>query len=187
MEMPNLWNPSSGQKLGSNSSAARRERCTTNQEKTNPFGSVNIEMIIKMCEWKIAENTSLENRLNKKSRRPFISVNTLPGATTTWLYDTGAEVSVMEQREFRKIPIEKRHKKKLVTMKISSASKNALNATGIFEMPVTVMGKTVKHDIIVVQNINFNAIMGVDLIKHLGLVYYAKKKFAFETVEHQFC
>ncbi len=65
-----------------------------------------------MCTWKIAENTSLENRLNKKSRRPFISVNTLPGATTTWLYDTGAEVSVMAQREFRKIPIKKRPKEK---------------------------------------------------------------------------
>ena len=74
-----------------------------------------------MCTWKIAENTSLENRLNKKSRRPFISVNTLPGATTTWLYDTGAEVSVMAQREFRKIPIDKRPKKKPVTMKLSSA------------------------------------------------------------------
>jgi hypothetical protein len=57
------------------------------------------------------------------------------------LYDTGAEVSVMAQREFRKIPIEKRPSKKPVTMKISSASKDALNATGINEMPVTVMGK----------------------------------------------
>ncbi len=51
-----------------------------------------------MCTWKIAENTSLENRLKKSYGRPFISVNTLPGATTTWLYDTGAEVSVMVQR-----------------------------------------------------------------------------------------
>ncbi len=46
------------------------------------------------------------------------------------------------------------------------------------------MGKTVKHDIIVVQNINSNAIMGADLIEHFGIVYYAKKKkFAFETDE----
>jgi hypothetical protein len=103
------------------------------------------------------------------------------------LYDKGAEVSVMAQKEFRKIPIEKRPKKKPVTMKISSASKDALNATGIYEMPATVMGKTGKHDIIVIQNINSNAIMGADLIKHLGLVYYAKrKKFAFETDEPQF-
>jgi hypothetical protein len=72
-------------------------------------------------------------------------------------------------------------------MKLSSTSKDALNATGVYEMPVTVMGKTVKHDIIVVQNINSNAIMGFDLIEHLGEVYYAKKKkFAFETEEPQF-
>ncbi len=94
-------------------------------------------MIIKTCTWKIAENTSLE----KRSRRPFISVNTLLGATTTWLYDTGAEVSVIAQREFRKIPIEKRPIKKPATMKISSASKDALRATGVCEMPVSVMGK----------------------------------------------
>jgi len=111
----------------------------------------------------------------------------LPGATTACLYDTGAEVSVMAQREFRKIPFEKRPRKKPVTMKISSASKDALNATGIYEMPISVMGKTVKHDIIVVQNINSNAIMGANLIEHLGLVYYAKKKkFAFENEEPQF-
>jgi len=102
--------------------------------------------------------------------------------------DTGAEVSVMAQREFRKIPIEQRPKKKPVTIKTLSPSKEALNATGIYEMPVTVMGKTVKHDIIVVQNVNSNAIMGADLIEHLGLVYFTKKKkFAFETEEPQFC
>jgi len=72
-------------------------------------------------------------------------------------------------------------------MKISSASKDALNAMGIDEMPTSVMGKAVKHDIIVVQNINSNAVMGIDLIEHLGLVYYAKKKkFAFESKEPQF-
>jgi len=72
-------------------------------------------------------------------------------------------------------------------MKISSASKDTLNATGIYEMSISVMEKTVKHDIIVVQNINSNAIMGANLIEHLGLVYYAKKKkFPFENEEPQF-
>jgi len=98
-------------KLGSNISDAPRNCCTINQEMKSPFGSLNIEMISKTCTCKIAENTSLENRLSKKSCQSFISVNTLPGATTTWLYDTGAEMSVMVQREFRKIPIENRPKK----------------------------------------------------------------------------
>ncbi len=77
--------------------------------------------------------------------------------------------------------------KTTVTMKITSVSKDALNATGIYEMPISVMEKTLKHDIILVQNINSNAIMGADLIKHIGLVYCAKKKkFAFENEEPQF-
>jgi len=38
-----------------------------------------------------------------------------------------------------------------------------------------------------VQNINSNAIMGADLIEHLDVVYYAKKKkFAYETDEPPF-
>ena len=43
-------------------------------------------------------------------------------------------------------------------------------------MPITVMNKTVNHDIVIVSNLNSNAIMGIDLIEHLGLVYKAKKK-----------
>jgi len=39
----------SSKTLGSNSSAAPRESCTNNQKKKNPFVSLNIEMIVKMC------------------------------------------------------------------------------------------------------------------------------------------
>ena len=52
---------------------------------------------------------------------------------------------------------------------------------------ITVMNKTVNHDIMIVSNLNSNPIMGTDLIKHLGLVYKAKKKkFVFEEDEPQF-
>jgi hypothetical protein len=83
----------------SNSSAAPRESCNK-QPKKNPFGSLNIEMIVKMFTWKIAENTPLANRLNKHVKQTHI--------TSTWLFDTGADVTGMAMREFRKIPIEKR-------------------------------------------------------------------------------
>jgi hypothetical protein len=49
------------------------------------------------------------------------------------------------------------------------------------------MNKTVKHNVIVVNNLNSNAIMGIDLIEKLGLVYKARKKtFVFEEEEPQF-
>jgi len=60
-------------------------------------------------------------------------------------------------------------------MKISSALKDAFNTTGIYEMPITVIGKMIKHNIIVVQNINSNAIMGANVNEQLGLVFYSKK------------
>ena len=102
-------------------------------------------------------------------------MNTFPGPTTTWLFETGAEVSVMAQKEFRKIPIGKRPVRKPVKIRISSASKDTLKATGMYEMPITMMGKTVNHDVIVVQNINSHAIMGADLIEHLGLVFSKRR------------
>ncbi len=47
--------------------------------------------------------------------------------------------------------------------------------------------QTVKHNVIVVNNLNSNAIMGIDLIEKLGLVYKARKKtFVFEEEEPQF-
>ncbi len=114
-------------------------------------------------------------------------MKTIQGPTSTWLFDTGADVTVLAMREFRKIPIEKRPIKKPPTMKVSSASSDSLKIVGVYELPFTVMNKTVKHDVIVVNNLNSNAIMGIDLIKKLGLVYKARKKrFVFEDEEPHF-
>ncbi len=49
------------------------------------------------------------------------------------------------------------------------------------------MNKTVQHDVMIVTNLNSNAIMGIDLIEKLGLVYKARMKtFVFEDEEPQF-
>ncbi len=107
--------------------------------------------------------------------------------TSTWLFDTGADVTVLAMREFRKILIDKRPVKKPPTMKISSASSDSLKIVGVYKFPFTVMNKTMKHNVIVVNNLNSNAIMGIDLIKKLGLVYKEQKKtFMFEEEEPQF-
>ncbi len=59
------------------------------------------------------------------------------------MFDTGADVTVMAMREFSKIPIEKRPVKKPPTVKISSASSDSLKIVGVYEMPFTLMNKTV--------------------------------------------
>jgi hypothetical protein len=59
-------------------------------------------MIVKMCTWKIAENTSLANRLNKRVNHSHITVKTIQGPTSTWLFDTGADVTVLAMRELKK-------------------------------------------------------------------------------------
>ena len=40
--------------LESISSSAPGQSCNNNQESKNHFGSLNVEMIVKMCTWKIA-------------------------------------------------------------------------------------------------------------------------------------
>ena len=63
-----------------------------------------------------------------------------------------------------------------------------MQACGTYKIPITVMNKTVNHDIVIVANLNSNAIVGIDLIEHLCLVYKSKKKkFVFEEEEPQFC
>jgi hypothetical protein len=53
-------------------------------------------------------------------------MKTIQGPTSTWLFDTGADVTVLAMREFRKIPIKKRPIKKPPIMKILSASSDSL-------------------------------------------------------------
>ena len=72
-------------------------------------------------------------------------------------------------------------------IQINSATNTALHIVGIYDMPITVKGTTVRHNVIVVSHLNSNAIMGIDLIKKLGLVYAARKeKFYFEEDGPQF-
>ena len=119
--------------------------------------------------------------------RPFISVQSIKGVTTSWLYDTGAKVTVLALREFRKIPVALRPIKQFSNIKLESASKNAIKVIGVYELPITVQHKTVKHNVIVVDNLNSAAIMGIDLIDKLGITYISRKReFVFQEQEPAF-
>jgi hypothetical protein len=72
--------------------------------KKTPLGSLNLEMIVKMYTWKIAENISLLNRLNKPVNRPHITAKTIKRPTSTWLLDTGADVTFYRKDIISKNP-----------------------------------------------------------------------------------
>ena len=149
------------------------------------LNDLNADLIKRICSWKIAENKAKCNLITVP--RPFIQVQSIKGVTTNWLYDTGAKVTVIALREFRKIPVDNRPPKQPTSIRLESASKNVIKAIGQYTMPITVNGKSVQHGVIVVDNLNSGAIMGIDLIEKLGVTYNARKReFMFEDGEPSF-
>ena len=174
-------------KLDDSPSTAPGGDCSNNQSEPEFDKSLNVELIERLCAWKIA---ALQTKVSNESLsvpRPFIKVQSLPGVTTNWLYDTGAKVTVLALREFRKIPVEKRPVRKPSNVRLESASTNVIRVVGEFELPITVNNHTIKHNVLVVDNINSPAIMGIDLIDKLGISYNSRKRiFTTETSEPVF-
>ena len=97
---------------------------------------------------------------------------------TAALYDSGADISCMSEAEFRRIPVDERPKQ-LTGQKASliiSAGGNPLNVKGIYNCPISVLGKTTEHPFRVIKGLNEPVILGADFInKHL-LLYDPKYK-----------
>jgi len=113
--------------------------------------------------------------------RPFISVNA-NGVKNSWLFDSGASVSCMSIKEFRKIPLEKRPPKLPHYKQLTSASKDTLKVSGVYNLTLTIHGREIVHPVYVCDNLHQNAILGIDAITKLGICYStARKVFFYET------
>ena len=102
--------------------------------------------------------------------RPFVHVKG-HSIASDWLYDTGADCSVMSTALFETIPLQARPPKRNSYGVLRSASKNTLKVHGVFDMSLQVMGKNVKAPIYVCENLNQPAILGMDIIQQLGLSF----------------
>ena len=97
---------------------------------------------------------------------------------TAALYDSGADISCMSEAEFRRIPVDERPKQLSgqKTSLIISAGGNPLNVKGIYNCPISVLGKSTEHPFRVIKGLNEPVILGADFInKHL-LLYDPKYK-----------
>jgi hypothetical protein len=113
--------------------------------------------------------------------RPFLKVvaNKTQG---TWLYDTGASVTCMSLREFRKIPPDNRPPKLHSNLKLISAAKTILKVTGMYMLQLDIFGKSITHPVHICESMNQVGIIGMDVIAKLGLTYLTTKKaFIFES------
>ena len=103
--------------------------------------------------------------------RPHLPM-VLPGEiVTNALYDTGAPVSIIDERMFRQIPIAARPSKVADHgITLSGINASPLNIRGLYCMNVKLLGQVFQHTFFVVQGLSSEAIIGMDFISKFGLV-----------------
>ncbi len=110
----------------------------------------------------------------------------MQGVSGSWLFDTGASVSLISIKEFRKISPEHRPQKKPATINLTCASDKMLSIVGIYDFNLTIQGRTIRHPVYVANNLGNAAILGIDAIKAFGLIYSpSKNSFNFENKINQ--
>lgn len=107
----------------------------------------------------------IENIVAKSFRRPFVPV-IIFNQKIKGLYDTGADVSCLDEKIFREIPVHLRPKKILEQRKNSfkSATGNELVVKGRYLIPIQIGDRKLKHEIFVVKNLSEKFILGIDFI-----------------------
>jgi hypothetical protein len=143
-------------------------------------------MITALCAKKKIEETKI-NEIEYQNSRPRNHSQTIKGTENIpWLFDTGAQAMCLSEKLFRKIPAEITPKKMITNRRFVVAGGQAQDPVGIFNLSFTWTDKegrllAVLNDEIVMKTLNSGAIMGLDLIRKMGLIYRSRKYvFKFE-------
>ena len=132
----------------------------------------------------------------RPSQRPMISATLPGGSRVDSLYDTGACVSMIDEKEYRNIPINLRPQKDHYApwLTLHSANNELMQVKGCYVMPVTVLDRKINHHFYVVKNLSSPLILGIDFINQhslaynpdLGEVHFTREwECAAATVSHQ--
>ena len=139
-----------------------------------------------MCAKKAIEK-ELINDIETSKSRPIINLKSVSGTENfPWLYDTGAQATCLSEKLFRKIPINIRPPKVKTNRIFVGAGGQPLQPVGVYVLPFTWTDRkgnslTVQHEVVVMKDLNSGAIMGMDLIRSLGIVYFNQShEFHFE-------
>ena len=88
----------------------------------------------------------------------------------TFLYDSGAQVSLVGRKAFRKIPVNKRPEKINFRLTCSGVSGSKIKVLGCYMLNVKILGKTIEHPFFIVDKIpGQSGVIGIDIIKKFGL------------------
>ena len=116
--------------------------------------------------------SEIENQSQNKSGRPYLAV-LFEGMSLRGLYDTGADLSCISEKAFRRIPPEKRPAKLPDTTqaKLKSASGDQLEVRGKYSLKIKLGHNEVQHSFFVIRNLNDDLILGIDFIHKHQLNY----------------
>ena len=82
------------------------------------------------------------------------------------LYDSGAQVSLLSQKAFRKISVDQRPQKINLKLQCSGVSGAKLNIKGCYLLDIDILGQAFQHPFFVVSRVPGHAgVLGIDLIK----------------------
>ena len=93
----------------------------------------------------------------------------------------------MNVSEFKKINVNKRPLRINTEKELRCASSKRLTVKGTYLMNLTILGRDIQQIVYVCENLGQAAILGIDAIEKLGLIYSAKQKqFGFKSENTNF-
>ena len=148
------------------------EQCVVNSQKPRTAKRKNVWAKFKNSLLSILSMT-LSSLLgsNDAIDRPMVELKIRgSNSTDSFLYDSGAQVSLISKKCFRKISVHKRPKKINFDLTCSGVSGSQLNVLGCYMLNFKLLGKEIEHPLFVVDSIPGQAgVIGIDVIKKFGL------------------
>ena len=116
-----------------------------------------------------------ENKLS--SKKPYVALF-LSGMPLKGLYDTGADVSCVDEKTFRKIPVDKRPTIQTIdrVYRFKGAGEKDLEVRGKFSLPLTLGNKSIVHEFFVIKQLGEEVILGIDFMHKHRLNYDTHSK-----------
>ena len=148
----------------------------TTKTKVPLLNNTVMELIRRTC----LKLSDLEEKINdlplKNSPRPFCPISSLEGLPKQWLFDTGASITCLSSSAFRKIPKELRPIKLKQGKTANGATGSTLRPDGCYLLPIEFRGKKILQEVQVFENLDQDAILGINAIDSLSITYLSNTK-----------
>ena len=98
--------------------------------------------------------------------RPMVNVK-IKGSNSEekFLYDSGAQVSLLSKKSFRKISVHKRPEKINFNLSCSGVSGSKLKLMGCYLIKLNLLGKEIEHTLFVTDIPGQSGVIGIDINK----------------------